>query len=250
LTQDEDNAADGRFSSASLEEAVMLDLILFAVFPYVAVALAVGFGLYRYFADRFSWSSQSSQFLENRVLFWGSVAWHYAIIVILLAHLFAFLFPAGWGVLLGRPLRLYLLEVTGLALGLLCLAGLLALMMRRAGNSLVATVTTPLDWLVLFSLLLQAVTGIWIAVTLRWGSVWYLHTAAPWLWSLVSLDPRVQHMAVLPAIVKIHAVNAFVLVALFPFSRLVHIVSIPVAYLGRPYQVMRWNGRHLKTSGH
>lgn len=221
----------------------MLDLVLFGIFPYVATALAVGVGLYRYFFDRFSWSSQSSQFLETRLLFWGSVAWHYAILVILLAHLLAFLFPAGWGALLGRPLRLYLLEVTGLALGIVSLLGLAALMARRAGNSSVASVTTPLDWIVLLSLLLQTATGIYIAVTLRWGSLWYLHTAAPWLWSLVTFHPRVQHMAVLPAVVQIHAVNAFVLVALFPFSRLVHLVSIPITYLARPYQVVIWHGR-------
>lgn len=221
----------------------MPDLVLFGIFPYVAVALAVGGGLYRYFFDRFSWSSQSSQFLETRLLYWGSVAWHYAIVIILLAHFLAFLFPAGWGVLLGRPVRLYLLEVTGFALGIVSLIGLAALMARRAGISSVATVTTPMDWIVLLSLLLQTATGLYIAFTLRWGSLWYLHTAAPWLWSLVTFHPRVAHMAVLPAVVKVHAVNAFVLVALFPFSRLVHIVSVPLSYLARPYQVTIWNRR-------
>ena len=62
----------------------MTDMILFGVFPYVAVALMIGVGFYRYCVDRYSWSSQSSQFLESRVLFWGSVPWHYAILIILL----------------------------------------------------------------------------------------------------------------------------------------------------------------------
>ena len=65
----------------------MTDLILFGVFPYVAVALAVAVGSYRYLVDRYSWSSHSSQFLESRLLFWGSVPWHYAILAILLAAL-------------------------------------------------------------------------------------------------------------------------------------------------------------------
>ena len=84
----------------------MMDLILFGVFPYVAVALAVAVGIYRYAIDRYSWSSQSSQFLESKALYWGSVPWHYAILLILLAHLLGLLFPAGWGVFLGRPARL------------------------------------------------------------------------------------------------------------------------------------------------
>lgn len=218
----------------------MTDLILFGVFPYVAVALAIAVGIYRYTIDRYSWSSQSSQFLESRALFWGSVPWHYAILLILLAHLLAFLFPAGWGSLVGKPLRLYLLEISGMALGLVTVIAIALLIVRRAANERVATVTSVVDWFLLAALLLQVATGVWIAFTLRWGSVWYLHTAAPWLWSLVKFDPQVQYLAVLPWVVKLHAVNAFVLIALFPFSRLVHVVSVPLTYLARPYQVVVW----------
>ena len=221
----------------------MTDLILFAVFPYVAVALAIAVGIYRYTIDRYSWSSQSSQFLESRALFWGSVPWHYAILLILLAHLLAFLFPTGWGALVGKPLRLYLLEITGMALGLATVIAIALLIVRRAVNDRVATVTSVVDWFLLAALLLQVATGVWIAFTLRWGSVWYLHTATPWLWSLVKLDPQVQYLAVLPWVVKVHAVNAFVLIALFPFSRLVHVVSVPLTYLARPYQLVVWYRR-------
>jgi len=224
----------------------MTDLILFAVFPYVAVALAIAVGIYRYTIDRYSWSSQSSQFLESRALFWGSVPWHYAILLILLAHLLAFLFPSGWGVLVGKPLRLYFLEITGMALGLATVIAIALLIVRRAANDRVATVTSVVDWFLLAALLLQVATGVWIAFTLRWGSVWYLHTATPWLWSLVKLDPQVQYLAVLPMVVKVHAVNAFFLVALFPFSRLVHVVSVPLTYLARPYQVVVWYRKRVR----
>ena len=218
----------------------MTDMILFGVFPYVAVALMIGVGIYRYCVDRYSWSSQSSQFLESRVLFWGSIPWHYAILIILLSHFLAFLVPSGWAVVLGSPLRLYLLEVTGLALGVSTLIAVALLIFRRAVNARVSAVTTVIDWLVLFALLLQVATGVYIAFTLRWGSVWYLHTATPWLWSLVKLDPQVHYLAALPAVVKLHAFNAFLILALFPFSRLVHVVSVPLAYLARPYQVVVW----------
>ena len=218
----------------------MTDMILFGVFPYVAVALMIGVGLYRYCVDRYSWSSQSSQFLESRVLFWGSIPWHYAILVILLAHFLAFLVPSGWAVVVGNPLRLYLLEVTGLALGVSTLIAVSLLILRRATNARVSAVTTVIDWLVLVALLVQVATGVYIAFTLRWGSVWYLHTATPWLWSLLKLDPQVHYLAALPTVVKLHAFNAFLILALFPFSRLVHVISVPLSYLGRPYQVVVW----------
>jgi nitrate reductase gamma subunit len=218
----------------------MTDMILFGVFPYVAVALMIGVGIYRYCVDRYSWSSQSSQFLESRVLFWGSIPWHYAILMILLAHFLAFLVPSGWAVVVGNPLRLYLLEVTGLALGLSTLIAVSLLILRRATNARVSAVTTVIDWLVLVALLVQVATGVYIAFTLRWGSVWYLHTATPWLWSLLKLDPQVHYLAALPTVVKLHAFNAFLILALFPFSRLVHVISVPLSYLGRPYQVVVW----------
>jgi len=218
----------------------MMDLILFGVFPYVAVALAVAVGIYRYAIDRYSWSSQSSQFLESKALYWGSVPWHYAILLILLAHLLALFFPSGWAVLLGRPVRLYFLEVTGLALGVTTVIALALLLVRRAMDARVAVVTSRIDWLLLVLLLVQVVSGVMIAFSLRWGGVWYLHTAVPWLRSLFILQPDVQYLAVLPGVVKLHAFNAFLLIAVFPFSRLVHVISVPLGYLTRPYQVVVW----------
>ncbi|WP_020677687.1 respiratory nitrate reductase subunit gamma [Geopsychrobacter electrodiphilus] len=218
----------------------MADLILFGVFPYVAIALAIGVGIYRYCIDRYSYSSQSSQFLESRALFWGSIPWHYAILLILIAHFLAFLVPAGWGALLGSPARLVLLEITGMALGITTLIALVILIFRRIINSRINAVTSSIDWLLLFVLLLQVGTGVYIAISLRWGGVWYVHTISPWLWSLVKLDPQISYLANMPWIVQLHAVNAFLLVAIFPFSRLVHVVSIPLGYLGRPYQVVVW----------
>ncbi len=218
----------------------MIDMILFGVFPYVAVALAVAVGIYRYCFDRYSYSSQSSQFLESRALFWGSVPWHYAILLVLLAHLLAFLFPSAWGALLGAPGRLYLLEVTGMALGVVSTISMLVLILRRVGNARVSAVTTTVDWILLVALLIQVATGVFIAITMRWGGFWYLHTVSPWLWSLVSFSPKIQYLASMPLVVKLHAVNAFFLVALFPFSRLVHVVSIPLAYISRPYQLVVW----------
>ena len=74
----------------------MAESIYFVVFPYIAVVLAVGVGLYRYFTNRFSYSSMSTQLLENRALFWGSGPWHYGIVLILVAHLLALVIPGFW----------------------------------------------------------------------------------------------------------------------------------------------------------
>ena len=93
----------------------MSDQFLFGVFPYLAAALAIGGTVYRYRTSAQGITSRSSQLLEGRLLFWGSLPWHYAIVLVLLAHILAALFPGAWGALLGSPGRLVVLEVTGSA---------------------------------------------------------------------------------------------------------------------------------------
>ncbi len=219
----------------------MLDFLLFAVFPYVAIIVAVVIGVYRYYKDRFSYSSFSSQFFENRKLFLGSVPWHYGILVILTGHLIGFLIPRSVLVWNGEPLRLYVLEAAALAFGFLTLWGLVVLIIRRAGSSRLRVVTTGMDVVLLLVLLIQVVAGLWTAIFYRWGSSWYAAFAVPYLYSLLKLNPDISLVVNLPLAVKIHIVGAFVLILLLPFTRLVHMLTFPITYLWRPYQVVIWN---------
>ncbi len=221
----------------------MFDLVLFVAFPYAAVSLAVAVGIYRYRSDRFSFSSQSSQFLENRTLFWGSVPWHYGILIILLAHLVAMLAPGVWAGLIAEPVRLYTLEIIGLALALSATVGLTLLILRRLRYPRIFAITSTMDWVLLATLLAQVVLGFIVALFYRWGSDWYLHTAVPWLLSLATFNPQSQFVTSLPWPVQLHMLGGFLLIALFPFTRLVHIFTVPITYLWRPYQVVIWNRR-------
>ena len=225
-----------------------LDQMLFGVFPYVAIALAVVASIWRYFGTRFSYSSLSSQFLESRQLFWGSVPWHYGILVVLGGHLITFLIPGSILAWNGVPWRLYVLEVSALAFGLLALLGLVMLIIRRATNARVRQVTSAMDIVLLLVLLVQVVAGLWTTIFFRWGSSWYAGFAVPYLWSLFKLGPDVSLVSNLPFMVKVHIVGAFTIVALLPFTRLVHLLSFPFQYLWRPYQVVVWNRRPPRQS--
>jgi len=93
-------------------------------------------------------------------------------------------------------------------------------------------------WVLLIVLLVQVALGFWVSLFYRWGADWFVHTSVPWLQSLVLLDPQVQYVSSLPWIVKLHILNGFLVIALFPLSRLVHLVALPFWYLWRPYQVV------------
>ncbi len=214
-----------------------MDAILFGAYPY-AVAAVTAIGFVRRFGQlRDTVTSSSSQLLEGRLQFWGSVSWHYAILTILVAHLAAIFLPGAVGAALASPARLVAVEVTGFALGLTALWGLVVLGLRRLS---LRGRTTWLDWTVTALLVLQVATGVWVAVTSRWGLAWFVHTASPWLGSLARLSPRVDLMANLPWPVKVHALNALLLVALVPYTRLAHIFVAPVEYLWRLPQVVAW----------
>lgn len=218
-----------------------LDVVLFQLFPYVAVFIMVFESIRRYVQRRFSYSSLSSQFLEGNQLFAGSVPWHYGILWVLTGHLVAFLFPRELLAFNSVPVRLFILEISALVGGLLALIGIANLCVRRLRNSRVRAVTTTMDIVILVVLLAQTGLGVYIATSLRWGSNWYAIVMVPYLRSLLAFQPDIATVAVLPLAVKAHILGAFIFFALLPFSRLVHLLVPPLQYLRRPPQVVIWN---------
>ncbi len=216
-------------------------MFLYGAMPYVLVAIAIVGVFWRFNYNRFSWSSQSSEFLENKVLFFGSFPWHYGIIILLLGHIVGIIIPSGFLWWNSVPVRLYILELTALSLGFLALFGLLALIYRRLTNTRIKALTNSWDVIILIILLIQVVTGLGNAILYRWGSNWYAASAVPWIWSLFRFNPDPTYVASLPLNTKVHIFNALIFIAFIPFSRLAHFVVLnPYKYLTRPYQVVRW----------
>jgi nitrate reductase gamma subunit len=217
---------------------MILDTILFVIFPYISLALFVAVTIYRSIYRPFSISSTSSQLLERKKLYWGSISFHYGIVLVLLGHLVALVLPVGLRLWNSVPIRLYLLELTGLILGVWAVAGLCILLWRRLSERRLRIVTTPMDMVVLVLVLISAVTGVVIATLYRFGSSWFTVIFTPYLLSVLTMQPQVNLVAPLPWVIKLHVVNFFILLAVFPFSRLVHIIAYPFGYLVRPWQIV------------
>ncbi len=219
------------------------NLILFAVLPYLVLAQFLFVTIWRYRSRPYTYSSLSSQFLENRRHFWGMVPFHFGILTVLAGHVTAFLIPRGilwWN---GTPARLYVLEVSALAAGLLTLIGSAALIARRLSDHKMRRVTSPADWILFGIVIAQVASGIGVAMFHPWGSSWFAAALTPYLWSLVRLSPDIAAVSVSPLLVKAHIVLAWLLIAFFPFTRLVHVLVIPNPYLWRRPQVVRWYRR-------
>ena len=221
----------------------MLNSFIFVVMPYAALALLIFVTPYRFYSNRLTWSAYSTQFLERNVLFWGINPWHYGILPVLAAHFLGVVAPGPMKALLGNQNNLIIFESIGLALGLFAVFGCLALLLRRVNTPLLKQVTYASDWVLLYLLAAQSLTGVYVATFMRWGSQWYLHSVVPYFWSLATFNPQIEYMADFPLVFKLHAACAFLIVALLPFTKLVHMLYVPVRFLMDPPILYKWRAK-------
>ena len=217
------------------------NVFFFVGLPYAALLIFLVGTIQRYRSKGFKVSALSSQFLESKSLFWGSVPFHFGILVVALGHLTAFLLPGATLLWNSNPVRLIVLEVSAFTFGLSVLVGLTALFIRRLTNKRVRMVTTKMDIALELLLLAQVVLGLWIAIGYRWGSSWFAADLSPYLMSLFALDPNIVAISAMPTVIKLHVIGAWLIVAIFPYTRLVHLLVAPLHYLARPYQRVIWN---------
>ena len=228
----------------------ILDTFFFSMFPYIIIFTFLLVTIQRYRAKAYTFSSLSSQFLENKQHFWAMIPFHYGIIAVLAAHFVWFLVPdtvLWWNRV---PARLYVMEIAMFIFGLMTLIGLINIILRRQTNSMAKVVTSKADWWVLGFLTIQVVTGLYIAYFYRWGSSWFAASLTPYLWSVIKLSPDLTYISAMPFMVKAHIVSAYSIILLFPFTRLVHALVVPNPYLWRKPQVVRWywNRKKIRSS--
>jgi nitrate reductase gamma subunit len=221
----------------------MNGIFLFVLLPYVAIISLISGSIYRYRFHGYKVSSLSSQLLENNLLFYGSRPFHWGIIALFFGHLIAFLIPAAILAWNGKPVRLYILEISALAFGLISVTGLIVLIIRRVKIRRIRVVTTRMDIFVYLILSVQILTGLYTALFIRWGSSWFALVLTPYLRSVFAFNPDTTAVIALPAIVKIHVISAFVLIGMIPYTRFIHFLVYPFSYLWRGYQLVIWNKR-------
>jgi nitrate reductase gamma subunit len=211
---------------------MMRDLLLYGLFPYLAVALLVGGTAWRYFAaGRGAGVAAARE--RSAPLYHGSAAWRWGLGLLLLGHAAAFLVPR-WLLAWNRvPVRQTLLEATGFLLGAMALAGLLLLLREARGR-------WPLPDFVLVLLLATSLgSGLASAALYRWGSSWYALSLLPWFESLLRLAPDAALAAGLPTSVRLHVLSGLTAAALLPFTRAVYALAGPVLDLSRRIAALR-----------
>ncbi|MEV0969934.1 respiratory nitrate reductase subunit gamma [Microtetraspora glauca] len=220
-----------------------LDLILWGIAPYLALTVFVLGHVWRYRYDKFGWTTRSSQLYESRLLRVGSPLFHFGILMVLLGHVGGLLVPKSWTEAVGVSEETYHITavVLGTVAGVCTVGGLAILIYRRRTVGPVFMATTRNDKLMYAMLALTLVLGLsaTVAANILGGGYDYRTTISPWFRSIFAFQPEMSLMAAAPLLFQLHALSALALFAIWPFTRLVHMLTAPIGYLTRPYVVYR-----------
>lgn len=217
--------------------------VLFAWYPYVCLtAFAVG-SLIRFDREPYTWRAGSSQMLSKRQLAWGSNLFHLGILALFFGHAVGLLTPTAiYTRFITVEQKQLIAIVAGGIFGTVCFIGLTMLLHRRLFNVRVRATSTFMDRAILIILWVQLCLGLaTLPYSLHHSDGSSMITLAHWAQSILTLQPvHTETLQSLDWPYLVHLVLGMTIFLLFPFSRLVHVWSAPVWYLGRPgYQVVR-----------
>ena len=227
----------------------MLDYLnqaLFGLYPYIVVSVFLIGSVVRFDREQYSWRSGSSQLLRRRLLFVGSNCFHVGILAIFGGHLVGLLTPHSVYTAIGLSVeaKQLMAMIIGGVFGALCFIGLTLLIYRRLVDPRIRATSSYMDVAILLLIYAQLILGL----SSIFASAQHLDGSemlvlAEWAQRIVTLRGGAADLiAGVDPIFKLHIVLGMTIFLVFPFSRLVHIWSAPVGYLGRPYQVVRRRG--------
>ena len=225
-----------------------LDTILWVVVPYVSLAIFVLGHWWRYRYDKFGWTTRSSQLYESKLLRWASPMFHFGILAVFLGHVMGLGIPKAWTEAVGMTDEIYhfLAVSIGAVAGFCTVVGMALLIYRRRTVGPVFSATTPMDKVMYLVLAIVIFLGMWNTIAgsiLNLGGHYdYRDGVSVWFRGIFRFDLQPALMADAPIGFQLHGFSAFVLFALWPFTRLVHVFSAPIGYMWRPYVVYRSKG--------
>lgn len=230
-----------------------LNQALFGFYPYIALSVFIIGSAVRFDREQYTWRSGSSQLLRRRLLFVGSNFFHIGVLAILAGHFVGLLTPHEVYTAMGLTVeaKQMMAMVIGGVFGAMCFIGLTLLIYRRLSDPRIRATSSRMDIAILLLLYAQLILGlssIFVSAQHLDGSE--MLKLAQWAQRIVTLrGGAADQIADVSPIFKLHILLGMTIFLLFPFSRLVHIWSAPIGYIGRSYQVVRRRGGASASRG-
>ena len=230
-----------------------LNTLLFGIYPYIALAVMIVGTIIRYDRDPYTWRSGSSQLLRRKQLIWGSVLFHVGVLIIFFGHLFGLLTPIAFFDMIGisHGTKQLMAIVLGGVAGVMAIIGATLLVHRRLFDVRVRAASTFSDTMIIILLWLQLMLGLLtIPISMQHLDGHEMVKFMTWAQGIFTFNGAApSYVAEASIIFKLHLFLGLTIFLLFPFTRLVHMLSAPIHYLWRPgYQVVR--ERNQRTSTH
>jgi len=223
--------------------ATYINEFLFGIYPYIALTVFFAGSLLRYDRDQYTWKASSSQLLSKKDMRVGSNLFHVGIIMLFFGHLFGLLTPhAAYAPFMDAGTKQLLAMTAGGIFGLVCLVGMVLLIRRRMSDPRIRATSQFADLPILLILFAQLVLGLLtIPFSAQHPDGSSMLALAHWAQHLVTFQgDAASYVADQALVFKAHLVLGMTIFLLFPFTRLVHVWSAPIQYLGRRgYQIVR-----------
>ncbi len=218
---------------------------IFGIYPYIATTVFLLGSWIRFDHEQYTWKSDSSQLLSKRGMRLASNLFHYGILGLFLGHVVGLLTPHALFLVLGVSdmAHQWIAIAAGTVFGGLCLIGAVFLWLRRLMNPRVRVASRWMDINILGWLALTAAAGLFtIPFSVHHanaGDAGTMIRLADWVQSVLYLHPDPALVRDVSPAYKFHMFLGMSVFLFFPFTRLVHVWSAPIGYLGRAYQVVR-----------
>lgn len=223
----------------------MIDQFAWVIFPYLCVAVFIVGHIFRYRYDQFNWTAKSSEFIEKKQLMLGSLLFHIGIIPVIMGHVAGLGIPKEWMNAIGVNEHLYHLGAMygGGLFGVITFAGMLILTSRRITKRTIRKLSSTSDLIVNALLLFIVFMGVYSTFVTNnvQPDFDYRDTISIWFRNLFLFKPEAALMVDVPLSFKIHIITGFLIFAFWPFTRLVHVWSVPLNYARRSYILYRKN---------
>lgn len=221
-----------------------INTFVFGIYPYIALVVLIVATAIRYDRDQYSWRSGSSQLLRRRQLMLGSILFHVGVLVIFFGHLIGLLTPIALFDALGisHGAKQILAIVAGGVAGVMAIIGATLLVHRRLFDPRVRANSSTTDTLIIILLWIQLALGLMtIPLSMQHLDGEEMVKFMSWAQGIFTFNlAALSYVADVSPIFKAHLFLGLTILLLFPFTRLVHMLSVPLGFLLRPgYQVVR-----------
>ena len=222
-----------------------LQKLIFAVYPYIALTVFVIGSWIRYDSEQYTWKTDSSQLLSNKGMVLASNFFHIGILSIFGGHFAGLVLPHGLWLALGVTdmQHQWLAIMAGSVFGVMCLIGGGILWLRRMFNTRVRAGSRASDIFILSWLMVTLVLGLsTLPVSVghaNHGDATVMLALSAWVQSILTLNPQPELLDGVDPIFKLHMFFGLTVFLVFPFTRLVHVLTAPLNYVARSYQIVR-----------